>query len=91
MLDFFLYNIVPGLRLHFEFTPDVLIDDWKSRLCEFPAKTLHIEMGIQTFNVDVAKRIKRPLNPAQVEKSLRFMIDEAKADVHADLIVLLPV
>lgn len=90
VLDFFLEHQVPGLRLHFEFTPDELDEAWRSRLLSFEPQTLHIEMGVQTWNPDVAASIHRPLKPEAIERSLRFMIDEAKADVHADLIAGLP-
>ncbi len=90
VLDFFLARQFKGLRLHFEFTPDALDEEWRRRLRGFEPEMLHIEMGVQTWNETVAVCIHRPLKPAAVEKSLRFMIDEAKADVHADLIVGLP-
>lgn len=90
ILDFFLNRKFNGLRLHFEFTPDELSPAWQDRLRRFDPGMLHIEMGVQTWNPSVAKVIKRPLNPPGIERALRFMIDEAKADVHADLIVGLP-
>ena len=90
VLDFFLARQFKGLRLHFEFTPDALNEEWRRCLRGFEPEMLHIEMGVQTWNEAVAACIHRPLKPDAVEKSLRFMIDEAKADVHADLIVGLP-
>lgn len=90
VFDFFLARQFSGLRLHFEFTPDALNEAWCSRLRRFEPGMLHIEMGVQTWNPAVAKCIHRPLKPAAVVKALQFMIDDAKADVHADLIVGLP-
>lgn len=90
VLDFFAARQFPGLRLHFEFTPDTLDAAWRKRLLRFAPGMLHIEMGVQTWNPAVAKSIRRPMKPAAVEASLRFMIEEAKADVHADLIAGLP-
>jgi len=77
-------------QLHFEFTPFPLLDDWKKRLCLFQPGELHLEVGIQTWNMEVAKRIQRPMNPTTAQESLHFLIHEAKADVHADLILGLP-
>ncbi|MGI5868619.1 MAG: B12-binding domain-containing radical SAM protein [Kiritimatiellia bacterium] len=90
VLDFFAERQSDGLRLHFEFTPDVLDDAWRERLLRFRPGMLHVEMGVQTWNVEVAKSMRRPLDPPKVEEALRFMIEEAKADVHADLIAGLP-
>lgn len=90
VLDFFLERQVPGLRLHFEFTPATLTEAWRNRLCRFEPGMLHIEMGVQTWDIAVAHSIFRPMEPIAVEQALRFMIDEARADVHADLIAGLP-
>ena len=90
VLDFFAARQFTGLRLHFEFTPDALDAAWRERLLRFEPGMLHIEMGVQTWSPAVAKSIRRPMKPTAVERALRFMIDEAKADVHADLIAGLP-
>ncbi len=90
VLDFFLARASVGLRLHFEMTPDLPDAAWRDRLSRFDPGVLHIEMGIQTWNPVVAKTIRRPLNPTAAERTLRWMINEAKADVHADLIAALP-
>lgn len=90
VLEFFRARLCHGLRLHFEFTPEAPDAAWQSLLAQFPPHTLHIEIGVQTFNPEVARRIRRPLDPARVAESLRFMIHEARADVHADLIAGLP-
>ena len=90
VLDFFLERLDPELRLHFEFTPDELDAEWRQRLVRFAPQMLHIEMGVQTWAPDVAACVHRPLKPDAIERSLRFMIGEAKADVHADLIAGLP-
>jgi radical SAM superfamily enzyme YgiQ (UPF0313 family) len=90
LLDFFRENYREGMTLHFEFTPEEPSEEWKQRLCAFPPKTLHLEVGIQTWEPDIAARIKRPLNREKTTKTLKFLIEEAKADVHADLIIGLP-
>ncbi|NLB68280.1 MAG: DUF4080 domain-containing protein [Lentisphaerae bacterium] len=90
VLDFFIKHKVPGLRLHFEFTPHDLNESWRTKLIKFDPEMLHLEVGIQTWDKTVAKRIRRPLDPDGAEKSLRFLVNDAKADVHADLIAGLP-
>ena len=90
VLDFFIEHMAPELRLHFEFTPDELDAEWRARLKCFEPGMLHIEMGVQTWNKSVADRIRRPLKPEAVERALRFMVEDAGADVHADLIAGLP-
>lgn len=90
VLDFFATRQFPGLRLHFEFTPDALNSAWQTQLKRFGPGMLHIEMGIQTWNETVARGIDRPMKATRVESALRFMIEDVQADVHADLIVGLP-
>jgi len=90
VLDFLLAHWREGLTLHFEFTPGKISPAWRERLLRFPPQGLHLEVGIQTWDATVAARIRRPFDSEIVTESLRFLIDEARADVHADLIVGLP-
>ena len=94
VLDFFLDSKrerrLDALQLHFEFTPYPLNGEWRKRLSAFAPGELHLEVGIQTWDSGVAARIRRPMDPDVVMESLRFLIHDAKADVHADLIVGLP-
>lgn len=79
-----------GLRLHLEFTPQSMYrEDLQRALCDWPAGALHIELGIQSFNAEVSNRVRRP-GVQHTEAALRYLLDEAKAEVHADLIVGLP-
>lgn len=90
VLDFFLARGVGDLTLHFEFTPHALPEAWRTRLLRFPPGALHVEVGIQTWNPEVGRRIRRTIDPAAADATLRFLIEEAHAGVHADLIVGLP-
>jgi radical SAM superfamily enzyme YgiQ (UPF0313 family) len=90
VLDFFLSHWVEGLAIHFEFTPQPLSAPWRERLLRYPPGALHVEVGVQTWDPDVARRIRRPFDRATVDATLRFLIEEAQANVHADLIVGLP-
>jgi radical SAM superfamily enzyme YgiQ (UPF0313 family) len=57
---------------------------------EFPPGALQFEVGIQTFNEEVAKLISRRQDNAKVEENLRWLREETGVHVHADLIVGLP-
>ncbi len=79
-----------GLRLHLEFTPQAVYrEDLQQALCDWPPGALHIEVGIQSFNETVLRRVNRP-GVGQEEAALRFLLETGRAEVHADLIVGLP-
>ena len=90
ILDFFLQRIEPALFLHFEVIPDRLPEQLKSRLRRFPEGSLQLEIGVQTFNPEVAERISRKQDYAKTEQNLCWLQSETKAHIHADLIVGLP-
>lgn len=91
ILQFFLER--PGKReffLHFEMIPDRLPDPVRVLLAQFPSGTLQLEVGVQTFNEEVAQRIGRRQDNAGVEANLRFLREHTHAHIHADLIAGLP-
>ncbi len=90
ILEFFLDRYVPGLFLHFEMIPDRFPDQLRELVKKFPAGSLQFEVGIQTFNDDVADYISRKQDNAAVERNLGFLHSETGIHVHADLIVGLP-
>ena len=55
-----------------------------------PAGMLQFEIGIQTFNEEVAHRIQRPLNIEKIERNLRRLREETGVHIHSDLIAGLP-
>src|SRR5262249_27003192 len=55
ILAFFLERYSPGLFLHFEMIPDRLPEALRDLIRQFPAGALQFEVGIQTFNEDVAR------------------------------------
>ncbi len=59
-------------------------------ITKFPPGALQFEVGIQTFNEEVAKLISRHQDNMKVEQNLRWLRDETGVHVHADLIVGLP-
>lgn len=97
ILDFFLGHLqrlekegAAPLFLHFEMIPDRLPDVLRERLRAFPPGTLQLEVGVQTLDPAVSKRISRVQNVDRLRDNFRFLREETHAHVHADLIVGLP-
>ncbi len=90
ILRFFFERYRPGLFVHFEMIPDRLPEALRELIKEFPPGALQFEVGIQTFNEEVAKLISREQDNAKAEENLRWLRDETGVHVHADLIVGLP-
>ncbi len=90
ILEFFLERLRPDLFLHFEMVPDRLPPELRALLARFPAGQMQLEVGIQTFNPEVATLISRRQNYAKLEDNLRFLRRETGVHIHADLIAGLP-
>jgi len=90
ILDFFWQRYEPGLFLHFEMIPDRLPEALREPIRRFPPGALQFEVGIQTFNDEVAARISRRQDNDKLADNLRFLRDQTGVHVHADLIVGLP-
>jgi radical SAM superfamily enzyme YgiQ (UPF0313 family) len=90
ILEFFLERLSPGMFLHFEMVPDHLPPPLREIITRFPPGTLQFEVGVQTFNPEVAERINRRQDNEAVAENLRFLRAQTHVHVHADLIVGLP-
>ena len=96
ILEFFLSKLpapgqgVPDFMAHFEVIPDHLPERLKELLLQFPPGTLQLEVGIQSFNVEVQKRISRKQDNARSQENLRWLVQQSHAHLHADLIFGLP-
>lgn len=90
ILQFFLERVDLGLFLHFEMVPDRLPEELKSLILRFPRGSLQFEVGIQTWNPQVAVHVSRRQDYAKVEENLRFLHEESGVHTHTDLIVGLP-
>jgi len=90
ILNFFLQHIEKGLFLHFELIPDRLPDVLLELIPKFPAGSLQFEIGIQSFNIDVQKRISRKQNHEKTCHNLQWIREHTEAHIHADLIFGLP-
>ena len=90
ILEFFLERHQPGNFYHFEMIPDRLPEALREIIAKFPAGTLQFEVGIQTFNPQVAGRISRQQDYPRLEDNFRFLRERTGVHLHADLIVGLP-
>jgi radical SAM superfamily enzyme YgiQ (UPF0313 family) len=90
ILQFFLDRMTPDLFVHFEVVPDSLPDRLKALIAQFPAGSLQLEVGIQSFNPEVQQRISRKQDNVKTADNLRWLVTESQAHVHADLIFGLP-
>ena len=90
VLRFFAQRWVPGMFLHFEMIPDRFPEPLREAVSRFPPGALQFEVGIQTFDPVVARRIGRRQSNRRIEDNLRYLRAHSGVHVHADLIVGLP-
>ncbi|MDB6112909.1 MAG: Radical domain protein [Pedosphaera sp.] len=90
LLQFFLDRYEPGLFVHFEMIPDRLPEALREIIGRFPPGALQFEVGIQTFNPQVAQLISRRQDYARLADNFQFLREHTGVHVHADLIVGLP-
>jgi radical SAM superfamily enzyme YgiQ (UPF0313 family) len=90
ILQFFLDRWRDDLFLHFEMIPDRLPEALRDLIRKFPRGALQFEVGVQTFNEEVAARISRRQDNQKLADNLNFLRQETGVHVHADLIVGLP-
>lgn len=94
ILRFFLERLeagaCPGLFLHFEMIPERLPTALRELLARFPPQSLQLELGFQTLDAEVARRIQRAQNLARARENVRFLREQTHAHLHADLIIGLP-
>jgi radical SAM superfamily enzyme YgiQ (UPF0313 family) len=90
ILNFFLERMDSGLFLHFEMVPDRLPAELKELIKKFPPGALQFEIGIQTWNPEVAKNVSRRQDYSKIAENFQFLKSETKVHTHADLIVGLP-
>ncbi|MBT9588775.1 DUF4080 domain-containing protein [bacterium] len=90
LLQFFLDRYVDGLFVHFEMVPDRFPTELREIVAQFPAGAVQFEIGIQSFDEEVQKRISRRQDMLKLEENLRYLRRDTGVHVHADLIVGLP-
>jgi radical SAM superfamily enzyme YgiQ (UPF0313 family) len=90
ILEFLLRRHREGQFYHFEIVPDRLPPELREIIRQFPPGSLQFEVGIQTFNPEVAARISRRQNYARLEENLIWLRQHTGVHIHADLIAGLP-
>ncbi len=90
ILQFFLERIHLNLFLHFEMVPDRLPEEIRGLISRFPEGALQFEIGIQTWNPEVAKLVSRRNDFVKVRENFKFLHEASGVHTHADLIVGLP-
>ncbi len=90
ILEFFLERHQPGNFYHFEMIPDRLPEALRAIIAKFPPGALQFEVGIQTFNPQVAGLISRRQDYARLADNFHFLREHTGVHLHADLIVGLP-
>ncbi len=90
ILNFFLDRIGLGLFLHFEMVPDRLPMELQDLIKRFPPGALQFEIGIQTWNPEVAKLVSRRQNYEKIRENFKFLNEETGVHLHTDLIAGLP-
>lgn len=90
ILEFFLERYRQGLFLHFEMVPDRLPEGLREIIAKFPPGVLQFEVGIQTFNPDVATLISRRQNYSRLAENFAYLRAHTGVHIHADLIAGLP-
>jgi hypothetical protein len=78
------------MMLHLEWEPEHLPPTLEKLIAEAPPGFLQLEVGVQTFNPEVSKRIERPLDAEKVETHIRTLAAMPSVHLHADLIAGLP-
>jgi radical SAM superfamily enzyme YgiQ (UPF0313 family) len=90
ILEFFLSKMSLGLFLHFEMVPDRLPTELRNLIDRFPKGALQFEVGIQTWNPEVAKLVSRRQDYLKIKENFEFLNLKNNVHTHADLIVGLP-
>jgi hypothetical protein len=90
ILEFFKDRLTQGLSLHFEMVPERLPEELLTALAAFPPGVVQLEVGVQTFDPEVAKRISRPMQIDKVCTNLFALHERTQVHMHVDLIVGLP-
>lgn len=90
ILRFFLERLRPGLHVHFELVPDRFPAELRELAARFPEGTVQFEIGVQTFTDEVNRNVSRFQDNEKTCENLRFLRDETRVHVHADLLFGLP-
>ncbi len=77
-------------RFQFEIRPELITDDLIDILKRSQPDEIQFEIGIQSMNIDVLRRINRGADLEKVEKNLMSLSQKTPVHLHLDLINGLP-
>ena len=77
-------------QFHFEMIPSGFTRELLELLALFPPGTIRLEIGIQSFNPETNRLIRRASDPEKELELIDFLRDTTNAILHADLIAGLP-
>ena len=90
ILEFMLEHDNGVTNFHFEIGGDLLTEEEISLLGKFRPGAVQLEIGVQTTNPEVMKRIGRVNKKDALFSNVRTLLQNAKQHVHLDLIAGLP-
>lgn len=90
LLEFFLDRRASDLFVHFEAVPQRFPGSLVATLSRFAPGSVQLEIGIQTLDDEVARRIGREQRGEVALAHLRHLRAETGAHLHADLVLGLP-
>jgi radical SAM superfamily enzyme YgiQ (UPF0313 family) len=90
VLAFLLDRKEPDLQAQIELVPAPLPDSLRALLRAFPRGRLRIELGIQTLDDAINRRIDRRVSARRALDTLDFLTARTRADLHVDMIAGLP-
>jgi radical SAM superfamily enzyme YgiQ (UPF0313 family) len=83
-------SIKNDVCFHFEIAADILTKELFEVISQLPVGAVQFEVGIQSFNEDTLRKIKRKTNAALVENNVKKLISFGNCHIHIDLIAGLP-
>jgi radical SAM superfamily enzyme YgiQ (UPF0313 family) len=91
ILEYIMENFSQGgTNFHFEIAPQLFDERLFAILAKAPKGLLQFEVGVQSYNKDALKSIKRNADAETVDNNLKRLISLGNIHIHADLIAGLP-
>lgn len=90
VLDHLAPRLGGDATVHLELRPRLPGEALRRRLSSFPPGQLHLEVGVQSLDDEVARGVGRPQAREEILPALDFFLRGTGADVHLDLVVGLP-
>lgn len=83
-------SIPDGVCFHFEIDGGTLREDTLELLCSAPAGLFQLEVGLQSFNSETLKAVRRNPDTTRLVKIIKRLLSAGNMHIHVDLIAGLP-